>query len=353
MSERPKELVDDEGFPITHAFQPMRTAEILQLRREPLPFTVEGLVREKGSTVFLVDQRIDTRYFAIHLALVAASGARLEPFGRGVGAPALLCMPDGDPFDDSRTFSALFANLGASHQRALVESNFRWCHGAAAGTSLPQLNTSSGQAALRNSLPPGCRLLVLVNPGRYLAETPDPMNKAHLDPLIAKLNKEGIAVAIIEPATRPNAAGSVYIGVHHDLVRLSLDAAAPVDFGAGFAMTRPRTLAAGMPTTLHLWYRENDGLVEAGWDPGIEDRVNMGKQVEIWERQRRVETLLAECKSRGVEVCQKTIAESLNVHPSTITRDIRDVRARLKAQERWRSPPSDTTGAAGSASEPD
>lgn len=328
-----KEDLDEEGWPIIQAFRPMGLEEIFELRRERPPFIVEGLVRERATTVFLTDPHVRLRYFPMHVALSAVSGARLEPFGPGAGQPTLLCLPDGDSFEDSKALSSLFALVASPPQRRRAYDGFRWCHGADDGKGLPQLNTTDGQRALRRSMPKACKLVVLVNLAKYLAEAPDRMNGASFDRFLADLNKEGIAVAIFEFAARPSNAVSAYVSHHHELIRLAVDVAAPVDYGEGFAVKRSKTLSGDMPATLHVWYRQEGELIRPGWDCGGEDRSAMGKQVAIWERQQRIESIQAEAEARGVKISQKTIAEELKVDPATVTRDMKAIRARHRRQE--------------------
>lgn len=324
---------DDEVFKVP-AFKPLSFNDILTWHTELPPFVVDGLVRAASVTVFLVDPRINVRYFALDVALAAASGTEIKPFGLGAGVLTMLYLPDGDPNADSQSISALFACIGAPPARARAAANFHLCHGAAPGRPLPQLNTSSGQHALLRSLPEGCKLVVLVNPSMYLAEAPDPLNKARLDSLLMKLTDKGIAVAIFETSARASSTASAFVSNHHELIQLKRDVAAPVDFGEGFAIARPKPLCGKMPSTLHVWYEERDGLIQSGWDAGVEDREAMGKQVEIRERQERIIRLEAEREAQGLpKLPQKTIADLMEVDPATITRDMQAIRSRWKRQE--------------------
>lgn len=325
---------DDFGTP---AFKPQGLDQILTAHYEVNPFVVDGLVRENSVSVFLVDPRVNVRLFAIDLAMTAASGTAIEPFGVGAGVPTMLYLPDGDADLDSKAVSALFARIGAPPARGRTRGNFRWCHGHAEGRTLPQLDKTDGQHAFMRSLPEGCKLVVLVNPKKYMAEPSDPMNNARLDALLAKLKKKGIAVAIFETAARPSSTASACVVGHHELIHLKLDAAAPVNFGEGFTITRPKPLCGRLPTTLHLWYMEGEGLIQSGWDSGLEDREAVGKQREIRERQESIARIYADYADRGLKPpTQKSIADALSVDPATVTRDMRDVRRRLKTQENMR-----------------
>jgi len=324
---------DDELFKMP-AFKSIGLDDILTWHEELPPFVVDGLVRAAAVTVFLVDPRVNVRYFALDLAMAAASGTAIEPFGPGAGVPTALYLPDGDPNTDSQSISGLFARIGAPPMRRRARANFNWCHGAAPGRTLPQLNTSSGQHAFMRSLPEDCKMVVLVNPGMFLVEAPDRLNTARLDGLLKKLTDRGIAVAVFETGVRPSSAASAYVSHHHDLIRLKLDVAAPVDFGEGFAVTRPKPLCGKQPSTLHVWYAERDGLIESGCDFGVEDREAMGKQVEMRERQERIARMMADREARGLpKLRQKTIADALGVDPATVTRDMQAMRSRWKRQE--------------------
>lgn len=335
MTER-ADFLSDEYFG-TPEFKPQGLDQILNAHYEVSPFVVDGLVRENSVSVFLVDPRINVRLFAMDLAMAAASGTAIEPFGVGACVPTMLYLPDGDAEHDRRTVSALFARIGAPPVRARTRGNFRWCHGHAEGRSLPQLDKTDGQQAFMRSLPEGCKLVVLVNPKKYMTEPSDPMNHARLDGLLAKLKKKGIAVAIFETAARPSSTASACVVSHHELIRLKLDVAAPVNFGEGFTITRPKPLCGRLPTTLHLWHMESEGLIQAGWDGGLEDREAVGKQREIRERQESIARIYAEYEERGMKPpTQKSIADVLNVDAATVTRDMQAVRRRLNTQEKMR-----------------
>lgn len=337
MTQQQHPSADDNEFG-RPAFKRLGLEQVLDWHQEAQPFIVDGLVREGSVTVFLVDPRINVRHFPIDLAMAAAAGTAIQPFGLGAAVPTVLYLPDGDANDDSQTIRSLFARVGAPPVVRRLLDNFSWCHGSAMGGKLPQLNKSDGQQAFMRSLPESCKLAVLVNPSPYLAEGPDPMNDAKLNALLARLTKAGVAVAIFETAAKPSTTASAYVTSHHELIRLKYDPAAPVDLGEGFAITRPKPLCGKSPSTLHLWYAEHDGLIASGWDGGLEDREVVGKQMEMREREQRILRMYADHEARGLpKPTQKSIAEFLQVDPATITRDMQAIRRRYKTQEKQRA----------------
>lgn len=322
---------DTDAWPGEHALEPMRITQILQWRDVPMPFVVGNLVPEAKTTVFVADHRIDVRYFAMHLAIAAVTGERVEPFGAGARVPTLLLTPDGHRADDSQLLAAMLARVKDPNHLLSAHLGFRWCHGAKNGEDLPQFNNVVGHNALRHAMPPNCKLVVIVRPTRYLKDPADLFTAKAFERLLKELNDDGVAVVLIEPSRKPAAAVAEFTDRQYNVFDLAFDNDALSDCGTGFSITAPKHLAGGMPSTLHLWYLQDEtGVVDLGWEDGLGDRPAKGKALEKYQRQRKITQIQMECMARGVQVRQKDIADRLEVSEATVTRDMQDMRQRLQ-----------------------
>ena len=82
MTQQQHPSADDNEFG-RPAFKRLGLEQVLDWHQEAQPFIVDGLVREGSVTVFLVDPRINVRHFPIDLAMAAAAGTVIQPFGLG------------------------------------------------------------------------------------------------------------------------------------------------------------------------------------------------------------------------------------------------------------------------------
>ncbi|MBW8844038.1 MAG: hypothetical protein JF607_03565 [Burkholderiales bacterium] len=322
---------DADAWPGEDALEPMRIPEILQLRDVPVPYVVGNLVPEAKTTVFVADHRIDVRYFAMHLAIAAVTGARVEPFGAGACVPTLLLIPDGHRVDDSQLLAGMLARIESSNQMLSAHLGFRWCHGAREGEQLPQFNHAVGHKALRRAMPMNCKLVIIVRPTCYLKGAQDLFTDKAFERLLKELNDDGVAVVLVEPSRKPASAIAEFTERQYNVLDLAFDEPALMDCGTGFSITAPRHLAGGMPTTLHFWYlQDENGVIDLGWEDGLLERPEKGKALEKYQRQMKIRRIQMECKARGVKVKQKYIADRLDISAATVTRDMQDMRRRLE-----------------------
>jgi hypothetical protein len=322
---------DTDAWPGEDALEPMRIPEILRLRDVPVPYVVGNLVPEAKTTVFVADHRIDVRYFAIHLAIAAVTGARVEPFGAGARVPTLLLIPDGNRVDDGQLLAGMLARIESSNELLSAHLGFRWCHGAREGEQLPQFNHAVGHKALRRAMPPNCKLVIIVRPTCYLKGEQDLFADKSFERLLTELNDDGVAVALVEPSRKPASAIAEFTDRHYNVFDLAFDDHAPNEWGTGFCIKAPRHLAGGMPSTLHLWYLQDEsGVIDLGWEDGLLERPEKGKALEKYQRQMKIKKIQMECKARGVVVTQRYIADRLEVSEATVTRDLQEMRQRLQ-----------------------
>jgi hypothetical protein len=322
---------DPDAWPGENSLEPLRIPEILQLRDVPVPYVVGNLVPEAKTTVFVADHRIDVRYFAMHLAIAAVTGERVEPFGAGACVPTLLLIPDGHRVDDSRLLAGMLARIEHTDRMLSAHLGFRWCHGARKGEQLPQFNNTVGHKALRRAMPPNCKLVIIVRPTCYLKGEQDLFTDKAFERLLRALNDDGVAVVLIEPSRKPASAIAEFTDRQYNVFDLAFDNDALTDFGTGFSITAPKHLAGGMPSTLHLWYlQDENGVIDLGWEDGLAEYPVKGKALEKYQRQRKIHRIQMECKARGVKVHQKDIAGRLEVSEATVTRDMQEMRRRLQ-----------------------
>jgi DNA-binding CsgD family transcriptional regulator len=294
-------------------------------------FILPGLIPEAANVFVRVAPDVEALEFATQLAYSIAGGLNFLPFGKA------------EPVITSAFFRAHHARRVQEHFQMFVEKqqseagrqraqeNLHYYADELGGNQAGYLNWASTQGLLDESLPDGCKLLIHFDARRAIAQKrADPMDHRSIANHLRKLNSDGIAVVIFyQGSKRGNdtledellSDGSNYF------LELSYDSGAPHEFGGGFNVHRRKMSEFDtIPSCYQHWYRIVDRKIDFGWEIRDQNDKATAKQLEIHERQMRVQQLLAE----GME--QKEIASVLKVDPATVCRDVSKIKVDGKSK---------------------
>lgn len=284
-------------------------------------YFIPHLIPQAETVWFLADSGVDMETFAALLAFRSAKGLAVEPFAQPQAAPVLVVFgPRGD-FEQSMIMLHRIDQACTNGQEPLEDSgHFHFYHAKAEADEATYLDTRAGQEALLQSLPSGCKFVVIPN----LAACLSPHKTTHDDgvalaSLTEELNRAGIAVAVFEQASSRKSLGSQIVHKSSCLVRLMYDEAAPTELGGGFHLVRqkfdPYDSADVIPTRIQFWFTGLNDKLDWGWTYRDQQNTQSAKQTAIKERRIKVANMLA------AKMEQKDIASVLDVHAATICRD--------------------------------
>jgi hypothetical protein len=313
----------------------LRAVPLGEILKMPFPKPTEivpGLIFGNQNTVVLVGPGLydHALMLAIIISQIVAAGGHIPPFGGvsslkthlliGVGNRALV-------LERLNLMRSRFKMPFVRHRADLnLHLNFRnperW-------QSL-YLNQLGGQRTFKDSISDGTELVVFADANYWLTtKEKNPHDYRRFNSLHADLNEMGIATLSFVQSGKVSAGvleNEFLLDGSTTFVELTKDAGAPTEFGGGFNVVRAKISEHDpIPLRFSFWYTNIDGKLDFGWecrDPA--DSSNTAKEVEIFERQKRVAEMLA------LNIPQKDIAAALKVDPATVSRD----KAKIKVKER-------------------
>jgi hypothetical protein len=303
----------------------LKTSLLLDLpKREWL---LPNLIPASDTVAVVAQKEIDAQGLALLIAYCISAGKGFAPFGVGAGVPVLFCNGYGDQQADISLLKMISQRDPSERARERASENLHIYHREFESDPPFHIDTYEGQAALRRSLPKGCKLVIFDAAAAWFCGAKwDPLESAKVKPWLRALNREGVAVLIFESDLKKVSITSGMIRKPSNYIYLTPDPAAPTEFGGGFNIVRKKTSTSDkIPSTIQFWYKVVDGKFDFGWEFRDVADAATAKQVAILQRQMQVETLLL----GNME--QKEIAEELRVHAATISRDVCALRERKNA----------------------
>ena len=286
-----------------------------------------NLIPASDTVAVIAQKEVETQWFAFFIAYCMSGGKDVDPFGKGAGFPVLLCSGNGDQYADNAHQTLIWQRDPYESSRKRASKNLHIYHREYENDEPVYIDTHEGQAALRKSLPEGCKLVIFDDAAAWFRGGKwDNLESAKVSPWLSKLNQEGIAILLFEKAEKKTTISSGLVRKPSNVIHLTRDSAAPAEIGGGFNIIRSKSdLNNQIPSTIQFWYKVVDGKLDFGWEFRDLADIATAKQVAMLQRQMQVETLLLERKN------QKQIAGRLEVDAATMSRDVGALRERKNA----------------------
>lgn len=293
-------------------------SELVASARSKRNYLVPYLLPEAGNLLVSVEDGVESRMAKFILTYCVTGKKLFDPFGPGPGVLALFCSAAGDKHFDAERLDLLSKCDPGETSRERALENFHLYHRDFEGDDPIDLNTTAGQDIFNRAIPPQCKVIVFDEVLEWAWPKPAPNGLGEFGQYVKNLNERGISVVAFVDGSKAHAQAifkEMSQSVQDVRIRFAKDPGAPKEFGAGFRVHRARLSEADpVPTTFLFRYAVVDGVLKFGWACPEPDAAN-SKELEMTEREMKVEKLLAEGKQ------QRVIAELLNVDPATVSRD--------------------------------
>jgi hypothetical protein len=290
---------------------------------------VPGLINEGESTFVRVAAGVDARMYAATVSVAVAAGQQLGPYGKIAAGPVLFVYPSAIDAQVLEHCELLCDRFKTAEKREAAVSNLYLYRTDLGFDNEGSLVGVEGRKHFDLATPPDCKLAIFLDVARCLRKRAcSDEDFRQLGQLLNDLNHGGIATLIFYRAgkrTDTAFADELLADGNGYTLELIEDRGAPREYGTGFHVRRRKTSEYDtVPTNFQVWYTVINNELNLGWECRAPDDASNHKQIEITERQKRVEDLL----ESGMQ--QKDIAAALGVNSATVSRDASAVKANAK-----------------------
>lgn len=288
---------------------------------------------------------VDAQMYAAIMSVAVAAGRQLGPYGNTAAGTVLFVYGAAIHTRVLEQFELLCDKFKSPDKREAAVLNLNLYRTDLGFDDEGSLIGVEGRKKFDFAIPPDSKLVVFFDVARCLRKrtcTEDDFRQfgATLD----DLNESGIATLVFYRANRKTDAAfadEILADSNGYTLELTEDRGAPREYGTGFHVMRRKTSEHDtVPTNFQVWYTVINKELQFGWECRGPDETSNHKQIEVAERQKRVDDLLAS----GMQ--QKDIAAALGVTPATVSRDASVLKTKAKKS------PNDTPAAAPAKDKP-
>lgn len=318
-------------------FRPVqKRTKLTEALKKPTPQAkaiLPSLLHEGKSAFVRVASGVDAQMYGVIISVAVAAGKPLHPFGKAKQGQVLLAFC-GAIEDRILEQLLLVCNcITNDARREAAKENLDLHQFDLGAKNEGALSDPDGRGMFDCAIPPDCKLVVFYDVARCLSRRPcEPDHFQQLADVLNDLNRRGIATLVFYHAGKKSDAAfesELLANCNGYTLELTEDRGAPREFGTGFNVHRRKTSEHDtVPTVFQAWYTVMNHELKFGWecrDPS--DKTN-DKQVEIAERQKRVQDLI----ESGMQ--QKDIAAELKVNSATISRDATALKSMAKSTDK-------------------
>ncbi|PKO62612.1 MAG: hypothetical protein CVU24_03275 [Betaproteobacteria bacterium HGW-Betaproteobacteria-18] len=289
-----------------------------------------SLLHEGQQAFIRVASGIYPQMYGVIISMAVAAGKHLSPYGKAERGQVLLAYSGATEARVLEQLSLVSDLIKDDARREAAKKNLDLYKFDLGIKNEGALSNADGRSMFDGAIPPDCKLVVFFDVARCLSRrTCEPEHFVQLADVLNDLNRHGIATLVFYQAGKKSDAAfesELLANSNGYTLELTEDRGAPREFGTGFNVHRRKTSEHDtVPTVFQVWYTVVDGELKFGWecrDPN--DKTN-AKQVEIAERQKRVQNLI----DSGMQ--QKDIAAELGVNSATISRDATTLKSKAKS----------------------
>lgn len=306
-------------------------AEILKDPIQYPDYLLDGLITKNQNVFVRVQAGVDVTNFALLIGAVVTGGLQLAPFGKAVASETLIAFRGGNWNNIKERLHLISGSPDIKGAHADVLAKLHVSHPEQGKLNPDFLSMAWGQKTFVHSMPAACQVVIFPDAERWLSDKRHDTNDyRHFSWLLRELNKKGVSTLVFYNETKSGRRGleSELLSDGREFsVELTYDAGAPTDLGVGFNVSRTRISEhETTPTYFQFWTAKIDGNITYGWECRDPDDKTSVKQVQISERQQRVEELI------GKGMKQKDIASLLGVNSATVSRDAAAVKTKTLDQ---------------------
>lgn len=287
----------------------------------PRKFLIPQLIPAGATVLVNAPSDIETGILAQLVAYCAAGGKCFLPFGPAIASSVVYFSSKADPLADLKRLNLFRDRDPFPSSQKRVATNLRLYNRHQNSADPAYLNSHYDQQWFAEAIPPGTDLVIFDSVASWTryGKALDSVESSDAYTFLERLNSEGIAVLLFDSNPKKNNPLTVAImeGDTDNVICLTYDPGAPHEYGGGFNISRSkRDDDDTTPRKFQFWWKVVKGELDFGWELRKQLDSKASKNVEMLERQMKVDQLLSEDKT------QREIAVLLEVDAATISRDV-------------------------------
>ena len=303
--------------------QSMTLRELLKQPLQDPDYLINGLVQRGGVTIVRADADLSVAWYFNVLAMYAAGGGTLYPFGYIPSVSTYLAHTAPVPPRTKEQLPLALRTLKSPGLMTQAEKNLHIVSMADHEKRLRKFSNRSDQRRLVDLISEDAQLVIVPDAFFSAAKNGDDFELRNIGRMFEEIVAKGAALILcVQMSEREWLALQRQLRICYpfNFVELLRDPAAPPDLGAGLIVQLSRISEFDtVPVTHRVSYIVRNKKMSLGFDLVDSDDKLTAKQVEMAVRQARAQQL----KEQGM--LSKDIAKELGVDPATVSRDLRSV----------------------------